>query len=129
MSAYFDEQVGDFLEAAMRHLPDHLKAAALCMQTDIASRIESRAACLDLIQLAREQVTEELEIDEYPEVSEADDGVWVQAWVWVPRPWYLNRYACPECGNQWEDEWTAQSDDDCGSCGARNISPYESEEL
>lgn len=28
--------------------------------------------------------TDEVEIDDTPSVSIADDGVWVSAWVWVP---------------------------------------------
>lgn len=29
---------------------------------------------------------DELEIDDAALVSRADDGYWVQAWVWVPTP-------------------------------------------
>lgn len=29
--------------------------------------------------------SEDVEIEEDAEVSVADDGVWVQAWVWVPK--------------------------------------------
>ena len=28
---------------------------------------------------------DDLEIDDEAETSEADDGTWVQAWVWVPK--------------------------------------------
>ena len=27
-----------------------------------------------------------IEIDDTPKLSHGDDGVWVQAWVWVPDP-------------------------------------------
>lgn len=30
------------------------------------------------------QGTDDIEIDEDPETSEASDGTWVAAWVWVP---------------------------------------------
>lgn len=30
-------------------------------------------------------VTDDVEIDEFPLLSVADEGVWVSAWVWVPR--------------------------------------------
>lgn len=40
----------------------------------------------------------------------------------------LNHYKCPSCGEHWQDEWSCMVDDDCPSCGARHISPYESEE-
>lgn len=41
---------------------------------------------------------------------------------------WRNRYVCPECKHEWEDEWPAQCDDDCPNCGTRHISPTESEE-
>ena len=28
--------------------------------------------------------TEDIEIDHDPKLSDADEGCWVQAWVWVP---------------------------------------------
>ena len=28
----------------------------------------------------------DIEIDDRPQVKRSDDGVWVAAWVWVPRP-------------------------------------------
>jgi hypothetical protein len=39
---------------------------------------------------------------------------------------FVNRYRCPACGCQWEDEHTSQCDDDCPKCGHRHVSPYES---
>lgn len=46
-----------------------------------------------------------------------------------PSGLFLNYYRCPDCGNEWEDEYECQVDDDCGECGARHISPYESEDV
>jgi predicted nucleic acid-binding Zn-ribbon protein len=43
--------------------------------------------------------------------------------------WFRNSYACPRCGHVWQDEWSATCDDDCPGCGARHISPSESEDL
>ncbi|MCP1674488.1 hypothetical protein J2T57_001590 [Natronocella acetinitrilica] len=42
---------------------------------------------------------------------------------------YLNQYECPECQNLWDDVWDSACDDDCGECGLRHISPYESTDL
>ena len=42
---------------------------------------------------------------------------------------YLNHYRCPDCGNEWEDEWDCEVDDECGECGCRHISPYESDDI
>jgi hypothetical protein len=40
-----------------------------------------------LIDLARDRHgNEELQIDEDAVISEADDGAWVAAWVWIPYP-------------------------------------------
>jgi predicted nucleic acid-binding Zn-ribbon protein len=43
--------------------------------------------------------------------------------------WYRNHYECDRCGNEWEDEWSCTCDDDCPSCGARHMSPHDSDEL
>ena len=42
---------------------------------------------------------------------------------------FQNRYRCSECGREWTDIWSAQCDDDCPHCGARHMSPYESEDV
>lgn len=43
--------------------------------------------------------------------------------------WFRNHYECGRCGHHWTDEWSAQCDDDCPSCGARHMSPYRSDDL
>ena len=43
--------------------------------------------------------------------------------------WFRNHYKCARCGFEWEDEWSATCDDDCAHCGARHMTPYESEDL
>lgn len=41
---------------------------------------------------------------------------------------FLNHYRCSECGQEWNDIWSATCDDDCPKCGARHISPYASDD-
>jgi predicted nucleic acid-binding Zn-ribbon protein len=43
--------------------------------------------------------------------------------------WYRNHYECGRCGHEWDDEWSCTCDDDCPSCGARHMSPHDSDEL
>lgn len=43
-------------------------------------------------------------------------------------PQFRNMYKCPRCAHEWDDVWPAQCDDDCPNCGARHISPYDSED-
>jgi hypothetical protein len=43
--------------------------------------------------------------------------------------WFLNHYTCANCNANWNDEWSCTCDDDCPHCGARHMSPYESEDL
>ena len=43
--------------------------------------------------------------------------------------WFLNFYRCARCKRRWIDEWSCMCDDDCPHCGARHMSPYDSEEL
>lgn len=47
---------------------------------------ERQFATSDEVTMARRiYETNNIEIDEYPQVSVADNGVWVQAWVWLPK--------------------------------------------
>ena len=43
--------------------------------------------------------------------------------------WFRNHYTCARCDYEWEDEWSCMCDDDCPSCGARHMSPHDSDEL
>ena len=43
--------------------------------------------------------------------------------------WFLNYYTCDRCGDDWTDEWSCTCDDDCPNCGARHMSPDESDDL
>jgi len=43
--------------------------------------------------------------------------------------WYRNHYTCERCKHRWEDEWSCMCDDDCPHCGARHMSPEDSDEL
>ena len=130
MSSHFDDNVEHFLDAASEFITDpKLKEAAAALRLSIRERRTDRATYAEQIEKARGQTSDDLEIDDNPEVSAGDDGVWVQAWVWVPARRWLNHYRCPECGEGWEDVWSAQSDDTCWRCGARDISPHTSEEV
>src|ERR1039458_9908912 len=43
--------------------------------------------------------------------------------------WFLNFYRCARCKRIWTDQWSCMCDDDCPHCGARHMSPYDSENL
>ena len=43
--------------------------------------------------------------------------------------WYRNYYQCARCDYEWSDDWSCMCDDDCPKCGARHMSPYESDDL
>ncbi len=43
--------------------------------------------------------------------------------------WFLNLYKCAKCRRRWTGEWSCMCDDDCPHCGARHMSPYQSEDL
>ena len=43
--------------------------------------------------------------------------------------WFLNFYKCARCKRIWTDQWSATCDDDCPHCGARHMSPFDSERL
>jgi hypothetical protein len=40
-----------------------------------------------VIAVARKHyASEDIEIEDYPDVTEADGGCWVRAWCWIPDP-------------------------------------------
>jgi predicted nucleic acid-binding Zn-ribbon protein len=43
--------------------------------------------------------------------------------------WFCNYYQCERCGHEWTDEWSCMCDDDCPHCGARHMTPYDSDDL
>jgi hypothetical protein len=43
--------------------------------------------------------------------------------------WFLNFYRCDRCRKFWTDEWSCMCDDECPHCGARDMTPFESEDL
>jgi hypothetical protein len=43
--------------------------------------------------------------------------------------WFNNHYECARCGGAWSDEWSCMCDDDCPHCGARHMTPTESDDL
>lgn len=43
--------------------------------------------------------------------------------------WFANHYQCARCANEWTDEWSCTCDDDCPACGARHMSPLDSDDL
>ena len=43
--------------------------------------------------------------------------------------WFANHYTCDRCKKSWTDEWSCMCDDDCPHCGARHMSPDESDDL
>lgn len=43
--------------------------------------------------------------------------------------WFCNHYTCGRCGKNWDDEWSCTCDDDCPYCGARHMSPNDSDDL
>ncbi len=43
--------------------------------------------------------------------------------------WFCNHYLCERCEGTWTDEWSSMCDDDCPTCGARHMSPYDFDDL
>jgi hypothetical protein len=43
--------------------------------------------------------------------------------------WFLNKYKCARCKRRWVDEWSCTCDDECPHCGARDMSPHDSDDL
>jgi hypothetical protein len=63
-------------------LPHHIDD----MRRELTEIDENREAYQGHIAQAREQATDEFEIDEKPYLDVCHDGVWVSAWIWVPTP-------------------------------------------
>jgi hypothetical protein len=41
---------------------------------------------------------------------------------------FRNFYKCYRCDHEWDDFWSATCDDECPQCGARDCTPYLSED-
>ena len=41
---------------------------------------------------------------------------------------YINYYRCPDCNEEWQDEWSCTCDDECPTCGIP-YTPYKSEDI
>lgn len=69
------------------------------------------------IEAARQQYTsDEVEIDDMPEVSPADLGVWVSAWVWIARDEQETCRTCDAPLDEAGDGW----DGECGDCADKS---------
>ena len=42
---------------------------------------------------------------------------------------FLNFYRCARYRRRWTDEWSCMCDDECPHCGARDMTPIDSENL
>lgn len=42
---------------------------------------------------------------------------------------FLNSYRCDRCDTEWQDVWSCACNDQCPSCGTKDIEPFESEEI
>lgn len=43
--------------------------------------------------------------------------------------WFRNYYLCESCDSPWSSDWSCMCDDDCPRCGARHMSPFDSDDL
>ena len=43
--------------------------------------------------------------------------------------WFRNYYLCERCDSPWSSDWSCMCDDDCPRCGARHMSPFDSDDL
>lgn len=66
--------------AAMKDIPAlvPLLARYIAARTELTDYAGAIAAARD------EYASDDVEIDDNPSISRADDGTWVSAWVWVP---------------------------------------------
>jgi hypothetical protein len=43
--------------------------------------------------------------------------------------WFRNHYRCYKCRSEWNDDWSCMCDDECPVCGARDVTPLDSDDL
>jgi hypothetical protein len=72
-----------------------------------------REAALDRV-MNEFNATDEIEIDDDAGTSPSDDGTWVQAWVWVPKP---NEIECGQCEGTGQTESASNGEiEECPVC-------------
>lgn len=69
--------------AAMKNIPE--LQPLLARYIEIRTNADDRAAAITSAR-NRYCTSDDIEIDDTPSVSIADDGTWVAAWLWVPAP-------------------------------------------
>lgn len=77
------------IQEVLKNEAKNLSAESLALLNSAVAKVkdtqEERKAYADEIQLARDhyKVDDDLEIDDDPVLSVADDGVWVSSWIWI----------------------------------------------
>ncbi|WP_143062010.1 hypothetical protein [Faunimonas pinastri] len=99
---------------------------ALASVTERYKATASEAAAAESeIAIARERYADDdLEIDDDPIVSNAENGVWVSAWVWVPS----ETFVCECCNGEWTLDERADSGL-CKECERTQAAEEENEDL
>lgn len=88
------------MQTIIEQLKDAIKNGSV-MQAEVLTALAEAQDVHEFnaeITAARKECNDELEIDDFPLVSPSDDGVWVSAWIWVPRD--DETTSCHECGNE-----------------------------
>ncbi len=75
---------------------------------------DNEATLDEVIEARMLYASDEIEIDEEPAVSRADDGVWVAAWVWLAKPVKEEK---PEP----EPKAEIRIKKICGECGSEDV--------
>lgn len=77
------------IRVVLKNEAKNLSAESLALLNGAVAKVkdaqEERKAYADEIKLARahDKVDDDLEIDDDPVLSVADDGVWVSSWIWI----------------------------------------------
>ena len=71
-------------QAITAHRPENRDAAMLNLALHIHRLDEERKRYKDQIEQARQMGDADLEVDGNPEISVAEDAVWVSGWIRVP---------------------------------------------
>lgn len=110
-------------------MPDHVASVLALPQEPAASVLERVAAELRARRLATVPAVHEEQPGNPCDGCNACLPAGESGTCAACAPVLLNHYLCPMCDHEWSDTWSCAVDDDCPECGARAITPYDSEEV
>lgn len=129
------DEIADRVAVDWREREARAKAAIFIAESPYKGLTPTEADLIDAVEQLVKALSAAVDLSDHRDAADAREAVdnafdAVQACGFEPAfaeaQWFVNYYVCSNCGERWQDEWSAMCDDDCPACGVSN-SPVRSE--